>query len=63
VNVLERFSRMGTRRPEIAPVARMLVEGMYLVLYKTHPDTDDGPVETVEIVRIIHGHRNLEHIF
>jgi toxin ParE1/3/4 len=26
----------------------MLVEGPYLILYETHPDTDDGPIETVE---------------
>jgi toxin ParE1/3/4 len=30
------------RRPEIAPSTRMLVEGVYLILYETHPDTDEG---------------------
>lgn len=57
--VLADFPRMGQRRPEIAPTARMLVEGSYLVLYEVHPDTDDGPVQRVEIVRVVDGHREL----
>lgn len=55
--------RLGVRRPEIAPAARMLVEGVYLLLYETHPDTDDGPVDEIEIVRVVHGHRDLSRIF
>ena len=41
----------------------MLVEGVYLILYETHPETDEGPLETIEIVRIVHGHRDLSRIF
>jgi toxin ParE1/3/4 len=41
----------------------MLVEGVYLIFYETYPDTDDGPIEAVEIVRVVHGHRNLNMIF
>ncbi len=55
--------RMGMRRPEIAPTARVLVEGMYLILYETHPDADDEPVSEIEIVRVVHGHRDLSSIF
>jgi toxin ParE1/3/4 len=55
--------RMGVRRPEIAPSVRVLVEGVYLILYETHPDTDEGPVESIEIVRIVHGHRDLARLF
>jgi toxin ParE1/3/4 len=55
--------RLGVRRPEIAPMARMLVEGVYLLLYETHPDTDTGPVERIEIVRVVHGHRDLTRVF
>jgi toxin ParE1/3/4 len=51
--------RIGPRRPEIRPQARVLVERPYLILYETHPDTDDGPITEVEIVRILHGRRNL----
>jgi toxin ParE1/3/4 len=61
--LLETYPRLGVRRPEIAPSARMLIEGVYLVLYETYPDTDEGPVESVEIVRILHGHRDLTRIF
>ncbi len=62
VSMLAQSPRMGMRRKEIAPSTRMLVEGMYLILYETHPDTDEGPVEAVEIVRIVHGHRDLNRI-
>ena len=56
------YPRLGRRRPEIAPTARMLVEGVYLILYEIHPDSEDGPVDEVEIVRVVHGHRDLQHI-
>jgi toxin ParE1/3/4 len=62
-NLLIGYPRLGVRRSEIAPSARMLVDGVYLLLYETHPDTDDGPVGEVEIVRVVHGHRDLTHIF
>jgi len=51
--------RMGVRRPDITASARMLVEPPYLILYRTDPDTDDGPIATVEIVRVVDGRRNL----
>lgn len=57
------YPRLGVRRAEIAPAARMLVEGVYLLLYETHPDSDDGPVDEIEIVRVVHGHRDLSHVF
>ncbi len=55
--------RMGVRRSEIAPSARMLVYGMYLVLYETWPDTDHGALDSIEIVRIVHGNRDLTRLF
>ena len=61
--LLVRYPRLGVRRPEIATAARMLVEGVYLLLYETHPDSDDGPVDEVEIVRVVHGHRDLANLF
>lgn len=60
---LRQTPRMGMRRPEIAPSTRVLVEGSYLILYQTQPDTDEGPLEAVEVVRIVHGHRDLSRIF
>lgn len=41
----------------------MLVEAPYLILYRTDPDTDDGPVNAVEIVRIVDGRRDLAGLF
>jgi toxin ParE1/3/4 len=55
--------RLGVRRPEIASTARMIAEGSYLLLYETHPDTDQGPIHMIEIVRIVHGHRDMTYIF
>src|SRR4051812_26720548 len=51
--------RMGVRRSDIRPSMRMLVESPYLILYRADPDTDEGPVRTVEIIRIIDGRRDL----
>ena len=55
--------RMGVRRSDIRSSLRMLVESPYLILYRTDPDTDDGTVRAVEIVRIINGRRDLHGIF
>jgi toxin ParE1/3/4 len=51
--------RLGPRRADIRRGARMLVEGRYLILYETRPDTDEGPLYAVEIVRVIDGRRDL----
>jgi len=55
--------RLGRRRPEIRPGARQLVLEPYLILYETHPDTERGPVNEVKIVRVVHGRRDLTHLF
>jgi toxin ParE1/3/4 len=54
---------MGVRRSDIRPSMRMLVETPYLLLYRTVPDTDEGPVDAVEIIRVIDGRRNLHDMF
>jgi toxin ParE1/3/4 len=61
--LLVRYPRLGVRRPDIRPSVRMLVEGPYLILYETRPDTDDGSIGEVEIVRIMDGRRNLKNLF
>ena len=62
VESLIRYPRIGVRRPEIRLSTRILIEGPYLILYETHPDTDDGTIDAVEIVRIVDGHRNLNNL-
>jgi toxin ParE1/3/4 len=61
--LLKSQPRMGVRRSDIRPSMRMLVESPYLILYRTDPDTDEGPVTTVEIVRVVDGRRDLSGIF
>jgi toxin ParE1/3/4 len=61
--LLKSQPRMGVRRSDIRPSMRMLVESPYLILYRINPDTDEGPVATVEIVRVIDGRRDLGGIF
>ena len=55
--------RMGPRRPDIHPAARILIEGPYLILYRTRPDTDDGKISEVEIVRVVDGRPDLTRPF
>ncbi|VTZ21627.1 Plasmid stabilization protein [Methylocella tundrae] len=55
--------RLGPRRPDIRPTARLLIEGSYLILYETHPDVDDRPVDEIEIVRVVDGRRDLTRPF
>jgi len=63
VELLANYPRLGVRRPEIRPSTRILVEGAYLLLYETHPDSDEGIIDEVEIVRIVDGRRNLKNVY
>ena len=63
VESLIEYPRLGVRRPEIRPSTRMLIEGPYLILYETYPDSDEGGIDEVEIVRIVDGRRNLKNLF
>jgi toxin ParE1/3/4 len=63
IEMLAMHPRMGVRRPDIARSARVLTHGSYLVLYETHPDTDEGTIHDIEIVRIVHGMRDLADVF
>jgi toxin ParE1/3/4 len=62
IEMLAGNPRICPRRADIGPSVRMLVERPYVVLYETHPSTDQGPVRSVEIVRIVDGRRDLKHI-
>ena len=61
--LLVEHPRLGERRPEIFASARMLIESPYVILYETFPDTDDGKIDRVEIVRIVDGRRDLRALF
>jgi toxin ParE1/3/4 len=63
VTLLVDHPRLGPRRPHLRPGARVLLEGPYLILYETHPDTDDGPIDEIEIVRVVDGRRDLTRPF
>ena len=52
---LTEFPDSGAPRPELAPGARSIVVGRYLILYRVGPDT-------VDIMRIVHGARELRGI-
>ena len=62
IDQLIHHPRLGPRRPDLQLRARVLVEGPYLILFETHPDTDDGPVDCVEIVRVVDGRRDLARV-
>ncbi|MCA3159490.1 MAG: type II toxin-antitoxin system RelE/ParE family toxin [Burkholderiales bacterium] len=55
--------RMGVARPDIASGLRMLVERPYVLLYRIEPDQPIGPVDLVEIVRVVDGRRDLKGLF
>ncbi len=63
IESLIELPRLGIRRRDIRDATRMLVQGIYLVLYETHPDTDEGNVQEIAVIRIVHGHRNLTALF
>ena len=63
IEILQSQPRIGVRRPDIRAGMRMLVEAPNVILYRIEPDTDNGPVTAVEIIRIIDGRRDLAHLF
>jgi len=63
IGLLAAYPRLGPRRHDIRSGTRVLVEGPYLILYETHPDTDDGPIDEVEVVRVVDGRRDLTSPF
>jgi toxin ParE1/3/4 len=61
--ILRDHPRLGVGRPDAAPGLRMMVERPYLLLYRILPDTPEGPVDAVEIVRVVNGRRDLTGLF
>jgi toxin ParE1/3/4 len=58
LQVLRDFPGMGTLRDDIRPGFRMLVEGNYLLLYE-HDTVNDS----VELIAIVDGRRDLRELF
>jgi len=56
IGMLADHPLLGPARPDIAPDLRYLISGNYLILYRVIGDS-------VEIVRVLHGARNLSALF
>jgi toxin ParE1/3/4 len=54
LQVLREFPDIGTQRDDIRPGARILIEGVYIILYEHRPAED-----VVEIVAVVDGRRDL----
>jgi len=63
VQLLEKNPRLGARRPEIRYSARILMRGVYVIIYEITPNGDDEAVEEIEVVSIVHGHRDMSALF
>ena len=55
VQCLREFPDIGRCRDDLRPGARILIEGVYLILYDYRPDDD-----VVEIVTVVDGRRDLK---
>ena len=53
--LLARYPEIGRERPDIAEGVRYLASGNYLILYRLASDC-------VEVVRYVHGRRNLKQV-
>jgi toxin ParE1/3/4 len=63
IDLLMDIPRLGTCRPDIRPEMHMMVARPCLVWYAIHPDAKDQAVETVEVVRVVDGRRDLPRLF
>jgi len=55
-DTLAEFPQMGRSRPELAPALRSIPVGSYIVFYR--------PVEEgIEVVRVLHGARDIDRSF
>ena len=59
--LLRHYPRLCPRRADIRQSLRVFTQRPYLLVYQTIPDTDDEPVDSVIIIRVIDGRRDLQH--
>lgn len=57
LSLLARFPGMGPLRPELAPSLRSFPVGKYLLFYR------EGKRGGIELVRVVHGARDLKRVF
>jgi toxin ParE1/3/4 len=53
---LEASPMLGSKRDDLLPGMRYLIEGSYVIFYRIHQDT-------VEILRVLHGARDFPVLF
>src|SRR5271169_6494136 len=56
------WRRSKKRKPMVARLIWSPEAGPYLILFETGPDTDEGPVDAVEILRVVDGRRDLTNL-
>jgi toxin ParE1/3/4 len=61
--LLSEQPRMGIRRRDIKLFIRMLVEAPFVIFYRTVPDPDEAPIESVEVLRVVDGRQDLPNLF
>jgi toxin ParE1/3/4 len=61
--LLADFPRLGPRRPEFGPTARILIVQRYVVLYEIRSGTNQRSASEVRIVRVVDGRRDLPRLF
>ena len=59
---LRRHPRLGPRRPDIRAAARFSSRGLTSFSSRPALDTDEGPVDAVEILRVVDGRRDLTNL-
>ena len=62
VALLSTYPRRGLRRHDIRANTRVLVVRPYLILYRTTPDADDGPIDSIVVARVVDGRRHLSRL-
>lgn len=63
VDTLAQNPRLGPRRPDLFPTARILIHGAWIILYETTPNADIGRIEWVDVIRVVDGRRDLPNLF
>lgn len=58
-SALSSYPRLGPLRPDLKNGLRVLVDAPYLIVYRLMPESEEGPVDRVEVLRVLDGRRDL----